>query len=779
MMTLFFDPALSAALSIAVKASALLGLAAIVQLAISRKASAALRHLVWTLAMASVVLLPLLWLALPEWTVVISTTTTSAARDLSRVESSVERFTAARPSSVTAASTEAVHGVEQNVSSPIDTGAEARSFWIRAIVGTYAAGVFVMLIHLAVQRWRVHRLAQEAGELRDGKWTSLLSECAARLRLRRSVRLLRSCEHSMPMALGTRRPAILIPATGDTWPEDRRQAVLLHELAHVARRDCLTQMLAHVACTMYWFHPGAWWVARRMRTERELACDDRVIAAGARASDYAGHLLEIAYSLGSYRAPALAVSMARRRQLESRLRSVLDVGRNRNVPALAVRAAAALIAAALVLPLAGASLRTVAAEASSVGDVRQPAQLAAPELKSWDSLFRESAARLIRAAAGALGLAQDGLPGTWEIRPTKIDGTVHLRLTELNSSSGTNVPIDQLQGLSGAQLTGPGGPAQFQLRRDAGTFKFEGVLRSGVGAGTFSFAPDPNFPVELAKRGFTRPTAAEQYQMARHDVGLAFVDELNKQGYAKPETSELVRAGQHGVQLTYLREMGALGYRLGSLAPLIELRDHGVTPDYVRELADQGYKGLAADELRRARDHGISPDYVRGMRDAGHGSLAMDQLINARDHGVTPDYVRELGEAGYRKLPLDQAIRVRDHGVTPDYAREMRQLGHDVALDDLVRARDHGIDVPFAREMAALGYGSLPLDSLVRARDHGVTPTYVQDLKTLGYDRLAIEDVVMLRDHGLTTDRIRQANAKAGTRLSIDMLKAVAAGGMR
>lgn len=299
MITLFFDPALSAALSIAVKASALLGLAAIVQLVISRKASAALRHLVWTLAIASVVLLPVLWLAMPEWTV-ISTTTTSAARDLSRVESSVERFTAARPSTVTAATTEAVHGVEQNVNSPIDIGgAEASSFWIRAIVGTYTAGVFVMLMHLARQRWRVHRLAREAGEVGDAKWTSLLSECAARLRLRRSVRLLRSREHSMPMAFGTRRPAILIPATGDTWPDDRRQAVLLHELAHVARRDCLTQMLAHVACTMYWFHPGAWWVARQMRTERELACDDRVIAAGARASDYAGHLLEIAYSLGS------------------------------------------------------------------------------------------------------------------------------------------------------------------------------------------------------------------------------------------------------------------------------------------------------------------------------------------------------------------------------------------------------------------------------------------------------------------------------------------------
>src|SRR5918993_1095287 len=109
------------------------------------------------------------------------------------------------------------------------------------------------------------------------------------------------------------------------------------------------------------------------------------------------------------------------------------------------------------------------------------------------------------------------------------------------------------------------------MRRDAGTFTFEGVIRNGVGAGTFSFAPNAAFPAELAKRGFARPTEREQYQMARHDIGYAFIDELTQQGYTKPATVDLVRAGQHGVNATYVREMGALGYRLGTLAPLVEL----------------------------------------------------------------------------------------------------------------------------------------------------------------------------------------------------------------
>jgi beta-lactamase regulating signal transducer with metallopeptidase domain len=765
------DPMMSAALWIIVKASVLLGVAAIAQALLYRRMSASARHLVWTLAIAGLLLLPMLSLALPRWTVVIRTPAPKGAEAPPVVDRAEEGRNL--PGSPAALQTSAG-------SLPVARPAADIS-WSTMIVSLYAAGVLVMLIQLARQRRCVRRLAREGTGVHDPEWTRLLRECARSVGVDRPVRLVRSREQSMPMAFGTRRPSILIPAVAETWPGDRTRAVLLHELAHVARYDCLTQTLAFAACTMYWFHPAAWWVGRRLRVERELACDDRVIAAGAQPREYAGHLLEIAYAFGSHRAPALAVSMARPRQLEGRMLAVLDGARNRSVPALRVRVAGMALAASLLLPLASATATVAAVEPDAD---RTPATAAAeqdpvvaPHLQAID--VRESARRIVRAAAAAIGIPQDRLPGTWEIRPTSTQGTVHLRLVEENSSSGSNMPIERLEGLTAAQFAGAGGPVQFRMRRDAGTFTFEGIIRNGVGAGTFSFTPDPNFPAELARRGFARPTPLEQYQMARHDVGFAFLDELNKQGYAKPETSALVRAGQHGVQVTYLREMGALGYRLGSLEPLITLRDHGVTPEYVRELADLGYKGLSADGIRQARDHGITPEYVRGMRDAGYGSLTMEQLITTRDHGVTPQFVRELGDAGHRKLALDEVVRVRDHGVTPEYAREMRQLGHALPIDELVDVRDHGIDVEYVRAMAALGYGSLPMKSLVRLRDHGVTAKYVQELKALGYDRLAFEDLVTLRDHGLTPDRIRAANARAGTRLPIDMLKSLAAGGMR
>src|SRR5262249_36143015 len=137
----------------------------------------------------------------------------------------------------------------------------------------------------------------------------------------------------MPMTWGWLRPVVLLPSDVDSWDDARRRAVLLHELAHIRRLDCPTQALARLARAVYWFHPLAWLAERRMRVERERPCDDVVLLAGARASDYATHLLETARGLRAPRAAALAVTaMARPSPLEGRLLAILDPARRRTGP---------------------------------------------------------------------------------------------------------------------------------------------------------------------------------------------------------------------------------------------------------------------------------------------------------------------------------------------------------------------------------------------------------------------------------------------------------------
>jgi beta-lactamase regulating signal transducer with metallopeptidase domain len=765
-MSLFLaDTPFSAVAWLAFKATAILAAAALLQALWHRHTSAATRHLAWTIVVAGLLLLPLAWRVAPRWSVAAALPAAHAT-----TVGSIDTVAGRQPATTTAAALDVPASIAAPRVAP-GAGLSRVSAWVVGLA-IYVAGGAGVLLSLALHHWRARRLAARAIEVVEGPWVAQLADAASELGVRRRVRLLRSREVALPMTFGTRVPAVLVPATADLWPDDRRRAVLLHELAHVARYDCLTQTLALVACAVYWPHPAVWWVARQLRVERELACDDRVLASGAEANAYAGHLLEIAYSLGGRRAPALAVSMARPNQLEGRLRAALDPARNRRAPGRVALATLGAVASVAVMTVAGATPVPIDSPPSSlnvVGDLREaPAPMAASR-------------HIVDAAGAAVGpAAQDDGQGTWEIRPAKTPGLVHLRVVERNNTHGRDVPIASLEGLTEAQLTGAGGPVQFRVTRDAGTLQFDGVVRNGVGAGTFSFAPNPAFPGELVKRGFTRPTAREQYQLARADIGYAFLDELNRLGYAKPDTAGLVTAGQHGVDTTYLREMAALGYALGSLPPLVVLRDHGVGPEYVRGMAQAGYAKLPAETLRQARDHGVDPEYVSGMREAGYTSLPLEALVNARDHGVTPDFLRALAEGGHRNLPIEQVVRVRDHGVDPGYISGMRQLGYTLSIDELVQARDHGVDLQYVREMAALGYERVPIDRLIAARDHGVTPDYAKGLKALGYDGLTLDDLRMLRDHGVTPDRVRSANARAGSRLPIDMLRSLAdSGGLR
>jgi beta-lactamase regulating signal transducer with metallopeptidase domain len=842
MSDFFNTPAVWTGLQLLVKASLLVSAGVAAHWLIGRRMSAAIRHLAFLFIVVGLLGLPVLTAVLPSWEIALPVAMKPSAAPIEPAEVSTSTSKAVAVAPMAESATGPVATTRTTAPKPTRTPMS----WSTALVVLYAWGVLVLLTYLAAEQLWARRLALQATVIEDQHWRALLDECRRTLRIDRSVRLLRSRQHTMPMLLGMRSPAILLPAVAETWTDDRRRAVVLHELAHVVRRDCLAQTLAAIACAAYWPHPGVWWIARRLKIERELACDDLVLTAGTSARDYAGHLLELAHTLGGGRAPALVVTMARPRQLEGRMLAVMDARRSRAVPGLRSRLAGLTFAAAVIVPLASAN--AIVVDANAAPNVVMPAaatSMDAPALPTTapgsvvEPLAAPKAAKPARAPL-AFAQSQASQPsnfrGTWEIRQSQRTGMIQLRLREANWDSSFNIPLDQINGLSSTQLLGAGGPVRFSIRRDAGTFNFDGTSRDGFAGGVYSFSPNPQYGAELEKRGYGRPTEPEQYSLARGDIGFTFLDELTKQSYPKPSISLLVRAGDHGVHYEYLRDMGNAGYRVGALETLIRLRDHGVTPEFIRELADQNVKGLSADELQRIRDHGVNGEFVRAFRDMGYGSATVDQLVNAKDHGVTPDYVKEIAALGKTKLTIEELIRLRDHGVTsnaarefrdlgyslsveelvkakahgvsPDfvrelasqghknvpmesliqlkdhgvsssYVREYRELGYTLNLDELVKAKDHGVSTDFVRELAALGYSKQPIEALVRLRDHGVSASYINELKGLGYDRLDLEDVVSLRDHGVTPDKIRRANERAGTRLPLDMIRALASGGMK
>jgi beta-lactamase regulating signal transducer with metallopeptidase domain len=705
------------ALDVLVRASALLGAAALADVVLRRDAAAATRHLVWTLAIGALLALPIASSVLPDWTVPIPIAQSVARREAwgltppSGDLGSDPKVHPAGPTREDSMGREWRRHVGSDPTSLRLTPAAA----IAVLYAVYAGGVLLLLLRVLLEPVALRRLTRASRDVTDAAWLQLRDEAAAQLPVSRTVRLMRSEREVMPLTFGTIAPTIVLPASADEWTDHRRRAVLLHELAHVARRDCLVQRIAACACALYWPHPGVWWAAKRLRAEQELACDDRVLASGAPARDYAAHLLDIAHTFRAAPAPATALGMARGRQLERRLLAILDEARNR--APLGRRGGSVLVAMAIAVFLPMAAVRAA--------------------LMPVD-----------RAAQGpASGPGAQEVTGTWEVHPSSDPGQVQLTVRRGHSTHGTTMALADLERLAGTTLASAS-TVHFPIRREAGTFTIDGTCRNRACAGTFGFEPSATFGAELARRGIGRPTPQDQFYLAGSDIGVAYLDTLAAAGYATPDLRTLVAAAQHGVDARYVKEMAALGYRLGTVDALIRLRDHGVDPEYVRGMAANGLAKLSADDLVRARDHGVDPDYVRGLATLGFNALGVDALVKARDHGVDPQYIRGMQSLGHN-LTIDGFTRTRDHGVDPQYVRDLSSLGYSgLSEDALVGARDHGVDPEYVRGMAALGYKGLPIEGLIRMRDHSVDPEYVRRLQQRGVSNLSVDEIIRRRDHG-------------------------------
>jgi beta-lactamase regulating signal transducer with metallopeptidase domain/tetratricopeptide (TPR) repeat protein len=193
------------------------------------------------------------------------------------------------------------------------------------VLALWAAGLAAVVARLVVGTVRVRRLSREATSLRDAEWIEERDAAARRLELSREVALKESADVPVAITSGWRRPFLLVGRVARHWAVERRRIVLLHELAHVKRADWPALLLAELAAAVYWFHPLAIWLVRRVRREAEQACDELVIATGTKPSVYAGHLLGIFRSVGESPAPAAAaLAMVRPHHFESRLRAILE-----------------------------------------------------------------------------------------------------------------------------------------------------------------------------------------------------------------------------------------------------------------------------------------------------------------------------------------------------------------------------------------------------------------------------------------------------------------------
>jgi len=387
-----FAPVVAAAL---LKGAVILVLGTVCSM-LARGATAASRHMIWTLTLGGALAVPVISAIVPRWTLhvgfwpftarevpaviteltvpaALTSASTNAVLALApradtprRTDASPSPEELAPPSVATAERATTMLEVRHVAIGPEASGAAAHVSadaprpgaaplipWLAAV---WALGVVIALIPTVMAFARLATVSRRARPLHGGRWALLIPSALRELDVRRRVRFLELDGPVMPMTWGVFRPVVLLPADDFDSTIEQRLDVLRHELAHVRRYDCLTQLVGQLACALHWFNPFAWLAARELRVERERACDDEVLGAGAKASDYADYLLRVARSTRIVGAAALGgLAMARPSQMAGRLLAVLDDRRRRGRVSLWAGVQAGLAAGALVTGVAAAS----------------------------------------------------------------------------------------------------------------------------------------------------------------------------------------------------------------------------------------------------------------------------------------------------------------------------------------------------------------------------------------------------------------------------------------
>jgi len=226
--------------------------------------------------------------------------------------------------------------------------------WAMYFLITWATAASYGLARIAVGLWQVRKLRRSCRTLDAQTLDASLQNAIADFPGSKPVALCVSNRVRVPTAIGFGRPAVVLPSwcLQDLKP-DELHAVVLHELQHLRRRDDWTNLLQQVVGALFFFHPAVWWLEGRLSLEREMACDDAVIATISNRRAYARCLVSLAEKSYVRRSLAMAQALVSRvQQMTARVTQILAADRPANT--MSWKPAACIVG--LVTVIGGASV---------------------------------------------------------------------------------------------------------------------------------------------------------------------------------------------------------------------------------------------------------------------------------------------------------------------------------------------------------------------------------------------------------------------------------------
>src|SRR5580704_6548238 len=219
------------------------------------------------------------------------------------------------------------HGAELTKRSEITLPA----WWALYIFAAWVLVAGLGLLRVGIGFWQVQRLRNRCVPVDVAALDPLLRETLAEFDSPRAVTLCVSDDLRVPTAIGFTEPLVVIPSwTMQELSTLELNAILLHELAHLRRRDDWTNLVQKIVGALWFFHPAVWWIEKKLALEREMACDDLVLAQATSPRAYAECLVSLAEKSLLRRGLTMAqAAVDRLRHVSLRVSQILDADRPR------------------------------------------------------------------------------------------------------------------------------------------------------------------------------------------------------------------------------------------------------------------------------------------------------------------------------------------------------------------------------------------------------------------------------------------------------------------
>ncbi len=559
--------------------------------------------------------------------------------------------------------------VAKAAAAPVSDGLPGYFLWL---VEIWFAGVMLLGLRSAGGVLVVERLRRKESKRVGEQMHEFCAALQRKMGLQRLVSFYECNRLDAPAVAGWLRPVVMLPVTALTGlNEAQLSSVIAHELAHIKRYDALVNLFQIGVETLLFYHPGVWWLNKKIREERENCCDDMAVEVCGNPLTYAHALAQMAESRIS---PRLMMA-ANSRPLAARVARLLGMAKKGETMRGADLSLGLLCLSASLM--AGVALVGVARNVHAQTPVA-PAEAVAPR-----AVQAEVAANVPKTPI-AVRPAIAPIAPTAAATPTAVAAP-----TPVVANAIAPMPMPAPVALTMPQ-TAPA-PAVAQ----AGSSSYIDSLK---GAGLENLTVDQI--IELKVQGVTA-----EYVKSMRDLGM------------KLDADELVGMKIQGVTAEYVKEMRTATKQNLDIDDLVGMKIQGVTPEYVKQIQDLGIKA-DAEEMVGMKIQGITPEYVREMRGLGL-KVDGDELIGMKIQGVTPEYVKSINALGLHP-DADELIGMKVQGVDAQYLSKMQAAGIKLDVDEAIGAKVMGVTPEFIGRARAHGFKDLTMEQLIGLKNAGV-----------------------------------------------------------